>query len=100
TFTIGDDGALWTTWKSHGSVWRPPLRISPTNLAPPSATAAGVFYPVGNQVEVFFVGNDGTLWDVWKANNGNWQPPGRLSAANFAPAGGHVAAAYQPLFNQ
>jgi hypothetical protein len=95
-FAVGKDGAVQGVWKERNSTWRPPFNLTPPNFAPPGAPLAAVYYPNGQQVEVFVVGNDGTLWVIWKANNGAWQPPGRLTGPNFAPAGAGISAVYYP----
>jgi hypothetical protein len=99
-FTVGDDGALRGVWKEHNSIWRPPFALTAPGFAPPGAPVAAVFQPRNNQVEVFLVSNDGTVWDIWKMQNGPWQPAIALTEPNFAPAGAAISAVVQPRNDQ
>jgi len=65
-----------------------------------STSVAAVYYPPNNQLEVFFVDTQGALSLVWKAQNGPWNRPFRLTVAGFATPGAPVAAVFYPLNNQ
>lgn len=99
-FLVGNDGAVYVVWKAQNGLWNLPVRLTATGAASPGAPLSAVFYPVNNQLEVFYVGTDGALRLLWKANNGTWQGPVGLTAPNVLPARGSVAAAFYPLNNQ
>ena len=65
-----------------------------------STSVAAVYYPPNNQLEVFFVDTQGALTLVWKAQNGAWNRPFRLTAAGFTAPGAPVASVFYPLNNQ
>jgi hypothetical protein len=65
-----------------------------------STSIAAVFYPLNNQLEVFFVDQRGALTVVWKAQNGAWNSPFKLTADGFALPGAPVSAVFYPLNNQ
>jgi hypothetical protein len=52
-----------------------------------------------DQLDVFFIGNDGALYAAWVIKDGIWQGPVGISPINVAPAGASLAAAKQ-LDNQ
>lgn len=97
---FGNDGKLNVVWKAQNGRWNAPIGISPPNLAPPGAGISAAFYPLNNQLEGLFVGNDGAVHVAWKANNGNWQNPATISSANLAPAGAAVSLAFYPPNSQ
>ncbi|MDQ6740526.1 MAG: hypothetical protein M3021_09240 [Actinomycetota bacterium] len=99
-FFIAGDGSVRGVWKGHSSAWRPPFNLTGPGFAQPGAPLAVAYESLNNQVELFVVGNDGTLWDIWKANNGPWSQPLPLSGAGFAPSGAAISAVFQPLNNQ
>ena len=93
-------GALNVLWKAQNRNWNPPARISAPGLAPSGGGISAAFYPLNNQLEALFVANDGSVRVAWKANNGAWNAPATLTAANLAPAGSGMALRYYPLNNQ
>ena len=61
----------------------PPAEASPQCRASP------------NQLDVFWVADDGAIWSTWWSashNGGRWNAPFPITAANVAPPGGHIAA--------
>ncbi|MBD2245213.1 hypothetical protein [Nostoc sp. FACHB-888] len=64
------------------------------------ASDASVYYPLNEQLESFFVGNDGAVNLLYKANNAEWQAPVKLTAPKFAPPRGNITAVYYPLNDQ
>jgi hypothetical protein len=67
---------------------------------PPAAPVATVYQPLNERLEVFAVDTEGALNVVWKANNGVWNSPVRLTAPGFVNAGASVAAIYYPTFQR
>src|SRR5215208_5529882 len=94
-FAVDDSGTVRGVWKEHNSVWRPPFSLTPPNFAPPGAPLAAVYYPNGEQLEVFVVRN-GALSVVWKAKGKDWQPPAGITRPNFAREGAPLSAVYYP----
>ncbi|WP_019587530.1 M12 family metallopeptidase [Deinococcus apachensis] len=93
-------GALNVLWKAQNGRWNAPARISPPNVAPPGGGISAAFYPLNNQLEALFVANDGAVRVAWKANNGAWNAPVGISAANLAPAGAGITLQFYPPNNQ
>jgi hypothetical protein len=98
-FVVAADGGIRSFWKARNSAWSAPVSITPRSFAPPGAALAAVFNPQNDQVEVFVVGNDGTVKVVWKTRNEPWQGPSDLTDRNTAPPGSPIAAALYPLNN-
>jgi hypothetical protein len=99
-FVVDSNGVLNTVWKEYNGNWHNPLPLTGANFAPPGAAVAAVYYPKFEQLEVFVVDIRGALNVVWKAHDGNWNPPIVLTRAEFAPPGAPLAAVYQPLNEQ
>jgi hypothetical protein len=99
-FFVNPDGGLSVLWKINNSIWKGPAGIAPNNLLPSNAKIASVNYPPNNQLENFFVGNDGAIYVSWKANNGVWNNPVKLTSPNTAKAGGNLSAVYYPKNEQ
>jgi Dual-action HEIGH metallo-peptidase len=99
-FFIDAQGALNVMWKAKGTGWFSPVKLSGNNFAPSGAGITSVFYPLNNQLEVFFTGNDGSVYLAWKANNGNWNAPVPLSPPNTATPGTPISATYYPPNDQ
>ncbi len=111
-FVVGRDKAVYVTWKVNAAAWsdgiggRPgPARITPAQQMPLGAHLASA-KPVDNQMEVFYIGNDGAVHTTWKVNNGRWtdglggfRGPAQITPAGQAPPGGCLAAA-KPTANQ
>jgi hypothetical protein len=63
-----------------------------------TAGVAAVFEPTANQqLEVFAIDAEGTLKDVWKAQDGPWGRAFSVTGPGFATAGAQPAAVWQPL---
>jgi hypothetical protein len=58
---------------------------------------ATVYYPPNEQLEEFYVDNQGAINVVWKAQGGRWRPAAALTGPGFAPQGAPLAAVYQPV---
>ncbi|HEY6988560.1 MAG TPA: hypothetical protein VH369_09260 [Bryobacteraceae bacterium] len=99
-FFADSTGALAVIWKAQNGAWNAPHRLTTAGFTLPGSPIAAVFYPLNNQLEVFIVDAEGALTLFWKAQNGVWQQPFRLTGPRFAPAGAPVSAAYYPLNNQ
>jgi hypothetical protein len=100
TLFVSPTGQLGLTWKVNNSVWKGPVYLSGPNLLPRNAKIATVNYPMGNQLEAFYAGNDGAIYVSWKANNGHWSEPTRLTGPNVTRPGADMAAVYYPPNNQ
>lgn len=99
-FYAANDGAIYVSFKANNAPWSEPIRLTSPNATRPGAQLAAAFYPLNNQLEVLFVGNDGKINVLWKAQNGAWNPPVGLTGPNVAPPGGGISLAYYPLNNQ
>jgi len=99
-FFIGNDGGLYVSWVLGLGIWSGPLRVSPERIAPPGTGITTSYQIDNNQLDVFFIGNDGGLYVSWVIGGGVWQGPVRITPDRIAPAGAHVAAAHQVNNNQ
>jgi hypothetical protein len=52
-------------------------------------------FDVNDQLNTFFIGNDGGLYVSWVIDKEEWQGPIRITPANFAPPGGSIASIKQ-----
>ena len=91
---------MYIYWNRNNGAWQAPAPISPENFAPPNSNCSMVYYPVNNQLEVFVVGNNGSVYVIWKENNGPWRNPRAITAPNFAPPGASISGTYYPRNNQ
>lgn len=99
-FYAGNDGAIYVSFKANNGVWSEPIRLTAPNTMRAGGNLSAVYYPPNNQLEVLFIGADGALNVLWKAQNERWNPPARISAPNLAPSGSGISAAFYPLNNQ
>ena len=99
-FYAGNDGAIYVSFKANNGVWSEPIRLTAPNTMRAGGNLSAVYYPPNNQLEVLFIGADGALNVLWKAQNGRWNPPTKISAPNLAPSGSGISAAFYPLNNQ
>jgi hypothetical protein len=107
-FVAGKDGAVYVTWVVGVGRWtdgasgnQGPVRITPAGVMPAGgclATAA----QTSNQLDVFYIGNDGAVYVTWVVGGGHWSdgtagnpPPARITPANFAVPGACVTANHQ-----
>ncbi|GHF40213.1 hypothetical protein HNQ07_001633 [Deinococcus metalli] len=97
---IGSNGALNVLWKAQNGSWNGPAALSGPGQAPSGAGISAAFYPLNNQLEVMFAGNDGGIGLAWKAQNGKWNGPFGIAPPNQMPAGGRITLQYYPLNNQ
>lgn len=96
TLYVTPSGAINILWKVNNSWWKGPAALTGPNVVHPNAWLATVNYPLGNQLETFFAGNDGAVYVLWKANNGPWAGPARLTAPGTVRPGAYVSAVYYP----
>jgi hypothetical protein len=116
-FWVGNDGAIWTNWwdaaAANGPWWDPTQNANPLHGPEKSFTitnpklspvtpGAGVTAVTQNQghLDVFWVGNDGSVWtNWWDAGGpaGAWasHSPFPITTANTVPQGGSIAATVQ-----
>ncbi|OBF50472.1 hypothetical protein A5787_08030 [Mycobacterium sp. 852002-50816_SCH5313054-b] len=97
-FAIDSHGAVNVVWKQNNGAWQAPHALTAAGSSVPGAPLAVVYQSLNEQLEVFFIGADGALYDVWKDNNNPWKGAVGLTPAGFAPPGAHVAGAYYPTF--
>ena len=91
-FLFDNNGQLNVYWAQGGGLLNGPVKIGPTGFARSGAQLA-VSQRFGvNQTDVFVVDKTGALSDYRVVGTGNWQPPAKISPANFANPGSHIAA--------
>jgi hypothetical protein len=75
-FAIGANGQLHVAWVNGGGAWNGPIGIGPTGVFPPGAgVVASNQFGVGNQTDVFAIGNDGLLHVAWVNGGDAWNGP-------------------------
>jgi hypothetical protein len=108
TFVAGNDGAVYVTWVvglghwSDGTTGNPfPAPITPAGVMPAGGCLTTAMQGA-NQLDVFYVGNDGAVHVTWVVGGGHWSdgtpgnpPPAPITPPNFAVAGSCVAAGLQ-----
>jgi hypothetical protein len=112
-FFIGNDGAVYTTWKVNNGRWtdgfdggQGPAPITPKGWATPGACVSAAS-ATDRQFEVFFVrASEGAVYATWKVDNGHWTDgtpgnpfPARITPNGWAAAGACLASA-KPTDNQ
>jgi hypothetical protein len=100
SFFVGPRGDIALTWKNNNSAWKGPVSITEKDFLPLGADIELVAYPLNNQLEAFYAANDGAVYVSYKANNGTWANPQRLTPTGVTRPGGGLAAAYYPVNNQ
>ena len=107
-FWVGVDGAVWMTWVKGQGAWRDgvadhglPVRVTPAGYAPPGAHLAAARQG-DDQLDVFWVRDDGAVWMTWATGMGAWRDgiegrglPVPVTPAAYVPAGAHLAVARQ-----
>jgi hypothetical protein len=96
---VDSTGKLGLVWKANNSVWKGPIALSGPGLLSPRGKIAIANNPVNNQLEAFFVGNDGAIYVTWKANNKAWFEPARITAPGITKPGGDLVAVFNPQNN-
>jgi hypothetical protein len=79
-FWVGPDGSVRSNWWdlfNNNGQWNQPFDIAPAGSAQPGSPVAAVAREA-NQVDVFWVGPDGSVrsnwWNLFN-NNANWNQP-------------------------
>lgn len=107
-FVAGNDGAVYVTWVVGSGHWTDatPGNGAPVRITPPGVMPAAGCLATGaqttNQLDVFYVGNDGAVYVTWVVGGGHWSdgtagnpPPARITPTNFAVPGTCVSANHQ-----
>ncbi|MEV3986242.1 hypothetical protein [Nonomuraea sp. NPDC049758] len=94
-FFVGNDGGIYVAWivDGPGNWWNGPLRITPPGVAPPGGRIIAA-KQTHDQLNVFFVANDGRLNVSWVTGIGSWQGPIAITPS-VAPPGAALTAAQQ-----
>lgn len=100
TLFVSPSGALGLVWKSNNSIWKGPVFLSAPGFLPQSARISVVNFPLNNQLEAFYAANDGAIYVTFKANNGPWSNPIRLTPPGTVRPGGDLSAVFYPPNNQ
>lgn len=86
-YYIGDDGALWGYSRAADGTFSNAAQIGPDNLARPGSRLAAVRRQ-GDDPAVFFVGNDGAVWE----NCPRAPQPVPVTSTGYAPPGAAITA--------
>ncbi|MGD0026564.1 MAG: hypothetical protein ABSC37_18415 [Xanthobacteraceae bacterium] len=91
-FLFDGNGQLNVFWSQGAGSLNGPVKIGPAGFAPGGAQLA-VSQRFGvNQTDVFVVDKTGALSDYRVVGTENWKAPAKISEANFANPGAHIAA--------
>jgi hypothetical protein len=102
-FAVGThDNGVYGIWKAPyvEDRWQSPFLLADApRLAPAGSPLAAVYYPPGDTLEVFVVGDNGGVTGLWKASyvGDAWQRPFVLAnATGIALPGSALASVYYP----
>jgi hypothetical protein len=95
-FAVGKDGRVNYVTQSS-----PTTFIAPKSLLSPAAVPAGgnltaAWYPLQDQIEVFWVDKNGAAHVLYSVRNGNWSTQ-TLTGGGFGTPGSALSVVYQPL---
>ena len=99
-FGVGQDGSLHMASKANNTKWNPSTSLQPAGYAVPNEKPGAAYQPINEHVEVFTVGPEGRIWDIWKAHDQGWQPKFYLTNTDVAPPGASVSAIFEPKNNE
>jgi hypothetical protein len=91
-FLFDKKGQLNVFWGRSAGSLNGPVKIGPPEFVPDKAQLAASQRFGANQTNVFVVDKTGTLNNFWVDGTGSWNGPEKISKADFAHPGGHVAA--------
>jgi hypothetical protein len=100
-FWVGSDGSVQSAWwdqNANNGRWSPPFTIAGPGIAQPGSLTA--FARVPEQLDLFWVGADGSVWSTWwnqSANNGAWNSPFTISGPGTAEPGSLSVVARLPF---
>jgi hypothetical protein len=92
---IGNNGALHVSWVVGFGNWEGPVGITPPIAPPGGGVCASRQTLTNDQLDVFFVANNGALHVSWVIGGGNWQGPVGITPLAIAPPGAGLIAAFQ-----
>lgn len=90
-FLFDNTGQLNVFSAGATGAWKDPVKIGPAGFAPKGAQLAVSEIFGTNQMGVFAVDTKGTLSALRAAGASSWQGPEKISNADFAKSGGHIA---------
>ncbi|NGZ07842.1 MAG: hypothetical protein CV088_00420 [Nitrospira sp. LK70] len=95
-FFIGQNRRLHVAWVIGGSMWQGPQVVGEAHIPYPEPGAGIAACKQGtDQLDVFFIGDDGAFYVAWSTAGGVWQGPIGVSPPNITVTGANLAA-----FNQ
>jgi len=97
-FFIGSNRRLHVAWSVNGGAWQGPQVVGRADIPYPQAGAGIAACKQGaNQLDVFFIGDDGGFYVAWSTAGGVWQGPQKVSPANLRVS---IPGANLATFNQ
>lgn len=99
---IGRDRRLNVAWVVDGGIWQGPIAVGSPDIPYPDPGSGIAASPQGaNQLDAFFIGQDGGLYVAWSTEGGAWQGPQRVGAAGVQVANpGSALVAFKQSDNQ
>ncbi len=91
-FLFDRKGQLNVFWSHGAGSVNGPVKIGPPSFAPSGAQLAASQRFGVNQTDVFVVDKTGALSNYRVVGTENWKAPAKISQANFAHPGAHIAA--------
>lgn len=90
-FLFDKNGQLNVFWAKSAGSFNGPVKIGPADFVPNRAQLAASQRFGANRTDLFAVDKTGTLNNFWVDGTGGWNGPEKISKADFAHPGGHVA---------
>ena len=99
-FWIDDSGAIRWVSKDKNGWWHQAQNLTGPGVGVPGGAVTPVWQVQNAQLEVFWIGRDGAVNDIYKDHDGDWHAPIVITGPGFAPAGAPLTAFWQPVYHQ
>ena len=99
-FWANADGSVASVYKEHNGRWMQPYALTDPGMAVPGGAFTAVWSVMNDQLEVFWVGKDGAVNDIWKDHDSDWHNPIKVSSPGFAAPGAPLSGVWQPVTHE
>ena len=94
-FAVNKDGRINYVTQQTATTFLAPKYLLSRGAVAPDTQLTAARYPLGEQIEVFWVDQKGAAHVLWSAQNGNWNT--QTTGGGFGTPGSALTAVYQPL---